>query len=230
MEIEAVDCTCRNETLDHLFIYLRPQEFYEVACDIDETMTNVGAPCDPTNNAVALLAEFPPSPFARLPSYVSCTVVSDTEIVLANTEPVRGGVVLWDYYTFELVAINTKNRQSTLQLNLWRMITNPDAVAHDLIEVTGSATIGDTETTLKVSLLDGFMPSFGDEFTVLTAAGEVSGMFETVDDSMAALTGGLAWEVSCGTNDIVLTVVPESAGMLLALLGTLTLVARIRRY
>lgn len=72
------------------------------------------------------------------------------------------------------------------------MITNPDAVAHDLKEVTGSATIGDTGTTLKVSLLDGVMPSFGDEFKVSTAASGVSCMFETVNDRMAALTGGLA--------------------------------------
>eukprot|EP00400_MALV-I_sp_L67-5_P000810 gene810-351_t len=105
---------------------------------IDPSISNIGALCDPTNNAVALLAEFPATLQAdttRLPSYISCKIVSDTEIVLKNEDPERGGRPLMNGPTYEFVVINTKNPQSTPQLNLWRITTNPDAGTGELQEV-----------------------------------------------------------------------------------------------
>ncbi|MFM9996725.1 MAG: hypothetical protein ACKVU4_13110 [Phycisphaerales bacterium] len=60
---------------------------------------------------------------------------------------------------------------------------------HDVFEVSGQASLAGT---LRVALIDGFVPSIGDEFTILTA-GSLAGTFGTLD--LPALPAGRVWEV-----------------------------------
>ncbi len=60
---------------------------------------------------------------------------------------------------------------------------------HDVFEVSGQAALAGK---LKVSLIDDFVPTVGDEFTVLTA-GSIVGTFDTVE--LPALPVGREWEV-----------------------------------
>jgi len=79
--------------------------------------------------------------------------------------------------------------------------------------------------TLTVDLLGGFIPTSGDEFLVVTAAGGVSGTFDAYD--FPTLTGDDEWFVRYEANEVVLLVtsvpVPEPSTLLLAVLATLGL-------
>jgi hypothetical protein len=63
----------------------------------------------------------------------------------------------------------------------------------------GAATLGGT---LNVSLINGFMPSIGDSFTILTHQSG-SGTFDTVN--LPALAAG-TWEITYNATSVVLTV------------------------
>jgi len=63
------------------------------------------------------------------------------------------------------------------------------AADHDALEVAGSALLGGT---LRINLLDGFTPTWGDAFTVLTGA-SIDDAFETLD--APAPPAGLVYEV-----------------------------------
>ncbi|HEX2476094.1 MAG TPA: dockerin type I domain-containing protein, partial [Lacipirellulaceae bacterium] len=71
----------------------------------------------------------------------------------------------------------------------------------DRIIHSGVATLGGT---LDVSLLDGFTPTAGDAFQILTAAGGVSGAFAT--ELLPALGGGLFLDVLYSANAVSLSV------------------------
>lgn len=70
----------------------------------------------------------------------------------------------------------------------------------DLLTIDGLATLNGT---IQVDLLDGFLPSGGDSFEILTAAGGINGtfQFENLPD-----LGGLQWNIDYGLNSVVLEV------------------------
>lgn len=71
----------------------------------------------------------------------------------------------------------------------------------DQIVVTGAATLGGT---LKVNLINGFTPSKGDTFTLLTTSGSgsISGSFASKD--LPSLSGPLVWTFSQSSNAYIL--------------------------
>lgn len=58
----------------------------------------------------------------RLPEWVSCKVVSKTELMLRNEEPILGGRPLISGPVFEFFLMNASNPESTPQLNIFRII------------------------------------------------------------------------------------------------------------
>ena len=62
---------------------------------------------------------------------------------------------------------------------------------YDRMSLTGLA---DLDGTLFVSLINGFAPTLGDTFTLLSATGGVTGAFADVE--LPSLTGGLGWSVN----------------------------------
>jgi hypothetical protein len=80
----------------------------------------------------------------------------------------------------------------------------------DRLDVAGVATLGGE---LAVELIDGFTPSDGDRFMILTAGGGVSGTFdtETLPDLSAA---GLEWAVIYNANDVTLGVTDSACSTL----------------
>ena len=77
-----------------------------------------------------------------------------------------------------------------------------DLGGFDQLRHTGTAGL---QGDLVVTLINGFEPSEGDSFTVITADGGVSGMFETA--TLPELDGGLGWAVNYGATEVELTVV-----------------------
>jgi cyclophilin family peptidyl-prolyl cis-trans isomerase len=71
---------------------------------------------------------------------------------------------------------------------------------HDQLNTTGTAVINGT---LNVSLLSGFEPTPGDSFTLITAAGGVSGQFTTLN--LPSITTGSVWDLEVGQNSVVLS-------------------------
>lgn len=82
--------------------------------------------------------------------------------------------------------------------------TTPDT-EHDQLLVSGTAAL---DGTLQVSLIESFIPSLGDSFTLMTYASQ-TGNFAT--ENLPDLGPGLAWELTYGDNALTLTVV-ESGG------------------
>ncbi len=82
---------------------------------------------------------------------------------------------------------------------------------YDLLSITGT---GSLNGTLDVSLIDLggglFMPSLGNTFEILTAAGGVLGSFAT--ELLPALGGFLEWNVIYGTSNVLLAVAPTLLG------------------
>ncbi|MGH7568263.1 MAG: beta strand repeat-containing protein [Gemmatimonadales bacterium] len=75
---------------------------------------------------------------------------------------------------------------------------------HDQLAVSGAATLAGT---LNVTLIGGFTPSIGNNFTILTA-GSLSGTFGA--PNLPTLPVGSAWQVTYGAADVVLSVVTSS--------------------
>jgi T5SS/PEP-CTERM-associated repeat protein len=76
----------------------------------------------------------------------------------------------------------------------------------DLLSIGGAAELAGT---LAVSLLEGFMPSSGDVFEIVTAVGGISGTF--ANTFLPALSGDLTWQVDYSSNVVLLTV--EMSGL-----------------
>ncbi len=72
--------------------------------------------------------------------------------------------------------------------------------AYDTLEITGSAVL---TGTLNVSFLNGYQPTTGDTFTILTAS-SVSGTFDTLN--LPALNGGQTWQVEYPTGQVRLSI------------------------
>ncbi len=77
---------------------------------------------------------------------------------------------------------------------------------YDALDVAGVANLGGT---LDVSLLGGFTPTAGDTFTILDAAGGITGTFN--NEALPALKGGLSLNVVYNPMSVVLEVL--SAGI-----------------
>ncbi len=98
---------------------------------------------------------------------------------------------------------------------------------HDLLLVSGGGTLLNGQLT--VSLITGFAPQIGDEFTILSSLGGVSGTFA---NDPVSFSGGLTydWTVLYNPNSVVLrlgNIVPTPGSM--ALLGLGGLIAARRR-
>jgi hypothetical protein len=63
---------------------------------------------------------------------------------------------------------------------------------------------------LSVALLNGFSPALGNTFAFLSAAGGVSGAFDTL--SLPALSAGLSWSINYNSTNVQLSVVEALAG------------------
>lgn len=75
------------------------------------------------------------------------------------------------------------------------------AASFDRLEITGSASLAGT---LAVSLTNGFMPSAGTSFTILTPSGTGGTTFSTT--VLPALIGDVAWSINYGATSISLLV------------------------
>ena len=60
--------------------------------------------------------------------------------------------------------------------------------------------------SLDVELINGFNPALDDAFEIITAAGGVSGMFDTLAEELPALSPGLEWAINYGANNVVLQI------------------------
>jgi autotransporter-associated beta strand protein len=76
----------------------------------------------------------------------------------------------------------------------------------DLLSIAGAATLNGTMSLTALA----FSPSLGNQFTVLTAAGGVTGEFDTVQ--LPTLNVGLAWAIHYEPNSILLEVVAGLPG------------------
>lgn len=77
---------------------------------------------------------------------------------------------------------------------------------YDSLTVTGTAELADT---LGVQLINGYSPTAGSAFQVLSAGAGVQGSFSTT--MLPALSPGLFWNVMYGANSVVLAVAPTNS-------------------
>jgi autotransporter-associated beta strand protein len=103
------------------------------------------------------------------------------------------------------------NPSSTLQIE----IASP--TSYDKLTLSGSATLGGD---LNLVFLGGYTPGHGDSLTILSAAGGVSGSFDSV-------TPG--YDVALVGNDVILTVLPEPSALALVFLGIFMVGVTARR-
>ena len=80
---------------------------------------------------------------------------------------------------------------------------------YDSLQIMGAAVL---DGTIDVSLINGFSPALDDEFEIISAAGGVSGMFDTLAEELPALSSGLEWAINYGAHIVALQVV--AAGLL----------------
>jgi hypothetical protein len=122
-----------------------------------------------------------------------------------------------------VLAINGNYTQSYGTLDI-ELAGHLQGFEYDLLSITGTATL---DGTLTVSLLDSFLPGFGNSFSILEAASGVSGTFGTLD--LPSLGGGLGWEVAYNPTNVNLTVTPEPLAITLFLLGGAPIAVNIYR-
>lgn len=93
----------------------------------------------------------------------------------------------------------------------------------DVLEISGSATLAGI---FEVSLIDGFIPAYGDVFEVLT----FDSLIGTFDDFVGLdISSGKRLVPVFGPNSLSLMAVPEPSSWLLAAIGTLGVLAVRRR-
>jgi T5SS/PEP-CTERM-associated repeat protein len=98
-----------------------------------------------------------------------------------------------------LQGLTTTGSGSALSVHLADPDEDPDFGS---VEVSGAAAL---DGTLQVQLADGFVPSEGDSFQILTAAGGRTGMF--TNELLPSLSSGLDWELQYTPNSVVLSVI-----------------------
>jgi hypothetical protein len=133
----------------------------------------------------------------------------------------------------DLAGIATVDRFENLADGIWSVELGGYVAGSEfdlLVVGTGSALL---DGILAVELIDGgsglFLPTVGDEFTILTALGGVTGEFISEPVSVAA-GKAFHWSVVYNPNDVTLRLtditVPEPSTWGLAILGILTLMSR----
>jgi hypothetical protein len=73
-------------------------------------------------------------------------------------------------------------------------------------DASNHVTIRTVGTTLDVSLIDSFVPSAGDMFTLISTAGTITGDFATENLPSSAGGNGLTWAVHYNASDLILEV------------------------
>ena len=94
----------------------------------------------------------------------------------------------------------TLDGSGTLEVELAAAAT--PGTGYDQYVVSGDATLAGR---LRVELLEDFLPTLGDSFTFLTAAGTLSSTFDELQ--LPQLSSGLAWQLTPGEHSLVLDVV-----------------------
>jgi outer membrane autotransporter protein len=97
-------------------------------------------------------------------------VVDSPQALGTGNVTVNGGILATDPQPINVKGNYTQNAGGTLQLN----VAGGDSGQYDTLNVGGSATLGGT---LKLISL-GFLPKAGDQLTLVTTAGSVSGRFD----------------------------------------------------
>jgi hypothetical protein len=77
---------------------------------------------------------------------------------------------------------------------------------YDSLTVTGSAELADT---MAVQLINGYSPTAGSAFQIISAGAGVQGSFSTT--TLPTLAAGLFWNVMYGAKSVVLAVAPTSS-------------------
>ncbi|HEX2474073.1 MAG TPA: hypothetical protein VHK01_04980 [Lacipirellulaceae bacterium] len=98
-----------------------------------------------------------------------------------------------------LQGLTTTGSGSSLSVHLADPDEDPDFGS---VEVIGGAAL---DGTLQVQLAGGFVPSLGDSFQILTAAGGRTGTFTS--EILPPLSSGLDWDLQYNPNSVVLSVV-----------------------
>jgi hypothetical protein len=71
----------------------------------------------------------------------------------------------------------------------------------DVLNVIGAAFL---DGEFDVQLINGFVPTIGDEFEIIAATGGVSGVFTTLADDLTAPSPGLRWDILYGSYNVIL--------------------------
>ncbi len=103
---------------------------------------------------------------------------------------------------------------STYFVELGGATPGPTSSDHDQLVVSGSGTMSGI---IDARLFDNFIPTVGDQFTIMTCAGGCSGSFATI-----ASLGGISYSVTVNANDVVLEVTGLSTLSLTAFLAGAT--------
>jgi T5SS/PEP-CTERM-associated repeat protein len=98
-----------------------------------------------------------------------------------------------------LQGLTTTGSGSSLSVHLADPTLDPD---YGAVEVAGGAAL---DGTLQVQLAGGFVPSLGDSFQILTAAGGRTGAFTS--EILPPLASGLDWQLQYTPNSVVLSVI-----------------------
>jgi outer membrane autotransporter protein len=109
-------------------------------------------------------------------------VVNSAQALGLGNVVVNGGVLKADPQSINVRGNYTQNAGGTLQLGLGGSAPGQS----DLLNVGGHAALGGT---LQLLSLSGFQPKIGDKFTLVLAAGGVSGQFANVLDPFLARLG-----------------------------------------
>jgi hypothetical protein len=129
----------------------------------------------------------------------------DLGVSIVNDGIVRFGSSFFTALTAQVSAVHfEQTEQGILQIELQG--TGPDEF--DRLDLTGAATL---DGGLGISTLDGYVPTLGDTFNILSAADGVVGTFVTIEQP-SAMPSGLVFDVIYGPTLVRLVVMPELIG------------------
>ncbi len=96
---------------------------------------------------------------------------------------------------------------------------------YDRLAVTGDAALAGS----LAIILDGFSPSLGDSFAIMSIGGSLIDAGYVLDFSQAPLDGGLSWDDSGFAHNGTINIIPEPGTLTLLALGGLVLMRRRHR-